>query len=69
MEDPSYLSEGYELGRLLAQNKLGCISGAGTTGVMGEVVRGAAEAGGWVAGSNAAYHLAEGLPDGFSSPG
>lgn len=68
MEDSSYLNEGYELGRLLAENKLGCISGAGTTGVMGEVVRGAAEAGGWVAGSNVPHIIElEGLPNGLSS--
>lgn len=68
MENPSYLSEGYELGRLLAENKLGCVSGAGTTGVMGEVVKGAAEAGGWVAGSNVPHIIElEGLPDGLSA--
>ncbi|HCR28832.1 MAG TPA: hypothetical protein DIV79_02290 [Opitutae bacterium] len=68
MEDPSYMIEGYDLGRMLAENKLGCVSGAGTTGVMGEVVRGAAEAGGWVAGSNVPHIIElEGLPDGLSS--
>lgn len=68
MEDSAYLNDGYELGRLLAENKLGCVSGAGTTGVMGEVVRGAAEAGGWVAGSNVPHIIElEGLPEGLSS--
>lgn len=68
MEDSLYLKDGYELGRLLAENKLGCVSGAGTTGVMGEVVRGAAEAGGWVAGSNVPHIIElEGLPEGLSS--
>jgi uncharacterized protein (TIGR00730 family) len=68
MEDSLYLNDGYKLGRLLAENKLGCVSGAGTTGVMGEVVRGAAEAGGWVAGSNVPHIIElEGLPEGLSS--
>jgi predicted Rossmann-fold nucleotide-binding protein len=56
------------LGGLLARNRLGCVSGAGSSGVMGEVVRGAVEAGGWTGGSNVPHIIElEGLPDGLSS--
>ena len=44
LKDPDYLG-GRTLGRLLAASGLGCVSGAGSSGVMGEVVRGAVEAG------------------------
>ncbi|MEM9160719.1 MAG: LOG family protein [Verrucomicrobiota bacterium] len=68
MDEKVYLEEGYDLGRLLAENQLGCVSGAGTTGVMGEVVRGAADGGGWAAGSNVPHIIElEGLPDGLSA--
>ncbi len=68
IEDPAYLSDGYELGKLLAENKLGCVSGAGSSGIMGEVVRGSVDAGGWTAGSNVPHIIElEGLPDGMSS--
>ena len=68
IEDPAYLNDGYELGKLLAENNLGCVSGAGSSGIMGEVVRGSVDAGGWTAGSNVPHIIElEGLPDGMSS--
>ncbi len=68
MEDPAYLSDGYQLGKLLAENQLGCVSGAGSSGIMGEVVRGSVEAGGWTGGSNVPHIIElEGLPTGLSS--
>jgi len=68
IENPAYLRDGYQLGRMLAENKLGCVSGAGSSGIMGEVVRGAAEAGGWTGGSNVPHIIElEGLPEGLSS--
>ncbi|MDQ8187757.1 LOG family protein [Pelagicoccus sp. SDUM812002] len=68
IEDPSYLDEGYQLGKLLADSGYGCVSGAGTTGVMGAVVRGSVDAGGWTGGSNVPHIIElEGLPDGMTS--
>lgn len=68
LEDPAYLKDGYELGRQLALNRMGCVSGAGTIGVMGAVARGSVEAGGWTAGSNVPHIIElEGLPDGLAS--
>ena len=68
IEDPLYLQDGYDLGRALAENNMGCVSGAGTTGVMGEVVRGSVEANGWTGGSNVPHIIEiEGLPEGLSS--
>jgi uncharacterized protein (TIGR00730 family) len=68
IEDPAYLDDGYQLGRLLADNQLGCVSGAGRSGIMGEVVRGSVAAGGWTAGSNVPHIIElEGLPDGLST--
>lgn len=68
IEDPSYLADGYEFGRLLARNRLGCVSGAGNSGIMGAVVRGSVEAGGWTGGSNVPHIIElEGLPEGLSS--
>ena len=68
IEDPSYLSDGYEFGKQLAANRLGCVSGAGNSGIMGEVVRGSVEAGGWTGGSNVPHIIElEGLPVGLSS--
>ena len=43
IDDPAYLSDGYELGKLLAESNFGCVSGAGNSGIMGEVVRGSVE--------------------------
>ena len=68
IEDPAYLSDGYEFGKQLAENNLGCISGAGSSGIMGEVVRGSVDAGGWTGGSNVPHIIElEGLPKGLSS--
>ncbi len=68
IEDPAYLSDGYEFGKSLAENHLGCVSGAGNSGIMGEVVRGSVDAGGWTGGSNVPHIIElEGLPVGLSS--
>lgn len=68
LEDPSYIADGEELGRRLAENRFGCVSGAGKSGIMGAVVRGSVGAGGWTAGSNVPHIIElEGLPDGLSS--
>ena len=62
-----YLNEGYEVGKQLAKRGWGCISGAGKTGIMGSVVRGAYENGGWSGGSNVPHIIRlEGLPDGLN---
>ena len=67
LEDHDYIADGEALGRQLAENKLGCVSGAGRSGIMGAVVRGSVEAGGWTAGSNVPHIIElEGLPDGLS---
>ncbi len=68
IEDPAYLGDGYELGKLLADSSFGCVSGAGNSGIMGEVVRGSVEAGGWTGGSNVPHIIElEGLPEGLST--
>jgi uncharacterized protein (TIGR00730 family) len=68
LQDPSYLSDGEELGRRLAYGNFGCVSGAGRSGIMGAVVKGSVEAGGWTGGSNVPHIIElEGLPDGLSS--
>lgn len=68
LKDPAYLADGYQLGKSLAENQFGCVSGAGKSGVMGEVVRGAYDAGGWTGGSNVPHIIElEGLPEGLSS--
>ena len=68
IEDPAYLEAGYTMGRLLAEKHIGCISGAGTTGIMGAVVKGSVEAKGWTSGSNVPHIIElEGLPEGLSS--
>ncbi|HEY5893844.1 MAG TPA: LOG family protein [Chthoniobacterales bacterium] len=68
LQDPGYLAEGEALGRILAENKIGCVSGAGRSGIMGAVVKGSVEAGGWAAGSNVPHIIElEGLPEGLSS--
>lgn len=65
---PTYLEDGEACGRMLAENGIGCVSGAGRSGIMGAVVRGAVEAGGWAGGSNVPHIIQlEGLPDGLSS--
>ncbi len=68
IEDPAYLADGYRLGQLIVENKYGCVSGAGTTGVMGTVVQGSVDAGGWTGGSNVPHIIEiEGLPEGLST--
>lgn len=68
LEEPSYVEDAEALGRLLAENRIGCISGAGRSGLMGAVVRGSVQAGGWAAGSNVPHIIElEGVPDGLSS--
>lgn len=68
IHEEGYLQDGYELGRLLAENRLGCVSGAGKSGIMGTVVQGSVETGGWTGGSNVPHIIElEGLPDGLSS--
>ncbi len=68
IEDPAYLKDGYDFGRDLARSGYGCVSGAGNSGIMGEVVRGAVDAGGWTGGSNVPHIIElEGLPEGLSS--
>ncbi len=67
LKEPSYLADGEAMGRILAENKIGCISGAGRSGIMGAVVKGSVNAGGWTAGSNVPHIIElEGLPDGLS---
>ena len=68
IEKAAYLEDGYEFGKALAQNRYGCVSGAGRSGIMGEVVRGSVDAGGWAGGSNVPHIIElEGLPEGLSS--
>ena len=68
LEDPAYLADGEAMGRILAENKIGCVSGAGRSGIMGAVVKGSVDAGGWTGGSNVPHIIQlEGLPDGLSS--
>lgn len=68
LSEQSYLDDGYNLGRLLAESRLGCVSGAGSSGIMGTVVKGSVEAGGWTAGSNVPHIIElEGLPEGLST--
>lgn len=68
LEDPAYLADGEALGRILAENKIGCVSGAGRSGIMGAVVKGSVDVGGWTAGSNVPHIIElEGLPDGLST--
>ena len=67
LEDPGYLADGEAFGKTLAQNNMGCVSGAGKSGIMGAVVKGSVDAGGWTAGSNVPHIIElEGLPDGLS---
>jgi len=68
LENSAYLADGVAFGAQLAREKYGCVSGAGRTGIMGAVVKGTAEAGGWSGGSNVPHIIElEGLPDGLSS--
>lgn len=62
-----YLEDGRNLGKALAEYRYGCISGAGKTGIMGSVVNGAYENGGWSGGSNVPHIIRlEGLPEGLN---
>ena len=66
--DDKLIQMGYDLGRDIAKAGWGCISGAGRTGIMGSVVRGAYEGGGWTGGSNIPHIIQlEGLPDGMNA--
>jgi uncharacterized protein (TIGR00730 family) len=68
IKDEAYLRDGWEMGALLAKEGMGCVSGAGRTGIMGAVVAGAVENGGWAGGSNVPHIIElEGLPAGLSS--
>lgn len=68
IKDEGYLNDGYAFGKSLAKAKIGCVSGAGKSGVMGQVVAGASQNGGWTGGSNVPHIIAlEGLPDGLNS--
>ena len=64
---PEVIKDGWLLGKALAEAGLGCVSGAGNSGVMGSVVRGAIDAGGWAGGSNVPHIIElEGLPEGIN---
>ncbi len=66
IKEQAYLDAGFLLGKSLAEQGWGCVSGAGKTGIMGKVVEGNAAAGGWSGGSNVPHIIAmEGLPDGL----
>lgn len=68
IEKEDYLADGFKLGRQIAENKYGCVSGAGKSGIMGAVVKGSVDAGGWTGGSNVPHIIEiEGLPEGLSS--
>lgn len=68
IEKEDYLADGRELGRQIAESKYGCVSGAGKSGIMGAVVKGSVDAGGWTGGSNVPHIIEiEGLPEGLSS--
>lgn len=67
-KNEEFLSAGYNLGVEIAKLGWGCVSGAGRTGIMGEVVRGAFENDGWTGGSNIPHIIElEGLPDGMNA--
>ena len=62
-----YLDYGRYIGNAIAENGWGCVSGAGKTGIMGAVVQGCYEKGGWSGGSNVPHIIAlEGLPKGLT---
>ncbi|MGI9242770.1 MAG: LOG family protein [Verrucomicrobiales bacterium] len=64
IEKKGYLDDGYAFGKQLAEANIGCVSGAGKSGVMGQVVSGASDGGGWTGGSNVPHIIAlEGLPE------
>jgi uncharacterized protein (TIGR00730 family) len=61
-----YKRMAYSLGRLLAINGYGAVFGAGNTGMMGELMHGAHDHGGYVRGANI-WRIAniEGIPNGL----
>jgi uncharacterized protein (TIGR00730 family) len=65
--DKSYKRMAYSLGRLLATNSYGAVFGAGNTGMMGELMQGALDYGGYVRGANI-WRIAniEGIPNGLA---
>ena len=66
IQDEDYLKEGYAFGKRLAQSNIGCVSAAGKSGIMGQVVAGTNDHDGWTGGSNVPHIIAlEGLPDGL----
>lgn len=66
-KNKDWLEMGYELGAIIAKQGWGCVSGAGRTGIMGSVVKGAYENDGWTGGSNIPHIIKlEGLPDGMN---
>jgi uncharacterized protein (TIGR00730 family) len=68
IKNQDYIDDGWKLGEKLAENNIGCVSGAGKSGIMGSVVNGNVAAGGWAAGSNVPHIIEiEGLPEGLSS--
>lgn len=65
-KNKEHLDAGFNLGKALAEEGWGCVSGAGKTGIMGQVVKGANDHGGWTGGSNVPRIIAmEGLPEGL----
>ncbi len=67
IDKQEYLDLGFNLGRELALEGWGCISGAGRTGIMGQIVKGSVSENGWTAGSNVPHIIEmEGLPEGMS---
>lgn len=67
IKDQYYLDIGYKFGKMLSEEGWGCVSGAGRTGIMGQVVKGSVDNGGWSGGSNVPHIIEmEGLPEGLS---
>ncbi len=68
IQDAGFLEQGYKLGQQLAMQGWGCVSGAGSTGIMGQVVAGSVSKAGWCGGSNVPHIIEmEGLPEGLVS--
>lgn len=67
-KNENYLDAARSLGRMIAEKEWGLISGAGSTGLMGAVVSGAVNAGGFAAGANVPHITAiEGKPSGLNT--
>ena len=58
--DPEYIKIASELGKLLAQNGIACITGGGSEGMMGAVAKGVLEAGGQITGIIPQFMVDEG---------